>query len=131
MSTALFNRESFSERIGDDEETFRELVDLFLDVQPERMDQLARAVASDDYAQMRIQAHALAGTFRNMSLDLLGDCAKALELAAAGMEVDAARAAFLELDELFGRAMSELEAVDERRRPGIEVEEAAPGAGAA
>ena len=125
MSATLFNRKSFAERIGDDEETFHELVDLFLDVQPAKMDLLAQAVAADDYAQTRIQAHALAGTFRNMSLDALGDCAKTLERAAAGMEVDTARTAFLELDELFAQAVSELEALrgGQPVSTGIEVRE--------
>jgi HPt (histidine-containing phosphotransfer) domain-containing protein len=119
MSATLCDRESFCERIGDDEETFHELVDLFLDVQPAKMDLLAQAIASDDYAQTRIQAHALAGTFRNMSLDALGDCAKRLEHAAAGMDVDIARGAFLELDELFARALSEMENL-RGIHPGIE-----------
>jgi HPt (histidine-containing phosphotransfer) domain-containing protein len=110
-TTGLFDRQAFAERIGHDEATFRELVDLFCEMQPARMDALAQAVADEALADTRVHAHTLAGTFRNMSLDRLGDLAKALERAAVDGDVALVQERFLALDALFLAALDELEAV--------------------
>lgn len=110
-TNGLFDRQAFSERIGHDEATFRELVDLFCEMQPARMDALAQAVADQALADTRVHAHTLAGTFRNMSLDRLGELAKSLERAAADGDVRLVHERFLALDALFVGALDELENV--------------------
>lgn len=110
MHAPLFDRAAFAARVGHDAETFRELVELFLEVEPARMDGLARAVAAGTADDIRIQAHAVAGSFRNMSLDALGDHAKTIERAAGEDDLAAVHAAHVELAEMFTRALAELAA---------------------
>jgi len=109
--SSLFDRTTLMDRIGNDEHVLRELVDLFIDLQPQRMNQLAHAVASEEMDLARGYAHTLAGAFRSVSMPLLGDLAKALELAAGREEIADCRRLFLELDTAFARVMCELEAL--------------------
>jgi HPt (histidine-containing phosphotransfer) domain-containing protein len=106
--TSLFDRTTLMDRIGNDEHVLRELVDLFLDLQPQRMNQLAHAVASEELELARGYAHTLAGAFRSVSMPLLGDLAKALELAAGRDELEDCGKLFQELDGAFARVMVEL-----------------------
>jgi len=111
--SVLFDQASLMERIGHDEHVLRELVEMFLDLQPQRMNELALAVASDDLAAARSRAHTLAGAFRSVSMASLGDLAKALENAASAEDLGECRNVFLELDEAFAHVCEELEALQE------------------
>ena len=123
MRANLFDRQAFVERIGTDPAVQREIIGLFLDLQPHRMDELAQSVARDDSRSVRILAHSLAGAFRTIAMPLLGDIAKHLETAAARGDLDLCRTLFLELDELFARVMAELSDDPAQREPcGIRVE---------
>lgn len=108
MQEPLFDRVAFAGRIGEDEATFRELVELFLELEPGRMDALAHAVAGGALDDVRTQAHALAGSFRNMALDRLGERAKALEHAAAAHDIAAIGAIHATLAGLFDAALVEM-----------------------
>ena len=108
MASNLFDRGTFAARIGGDLEIQQELIDLFVDSQPERMEALAAAVGAGDLQAARACAHGLAGAFRNMSMPLLGDCAKRIEEAGRNGDLDTARVAFENLQALFVRALEEL-----------------------
>jgi HPt (histidine-containing phosphotransfer) domain-containing protein len=107
--SSLFDRATLLDRIGNDETVLRELVDLFLDLQPQRMNELAHAVASEELERARAFAHTLAGAFRSVSMPVLGDLAKGIELAAKSEEVDECRRLFQELDATFARVIDELQ----------------------
>src|SRR5579871_1481391 len=106
--SSLFDRAALMERIGNDEHVLRELVDLFIDLQPQRMNELALAVASEECELARSSAHTLAGAFRSVSMPVLGDLAKAIELAAAREAMAECHKLFQDLDGTFARLMDEL-----------------------
>jgi len=118
MST-LFDRASLMERIGNDEHVLRELVDPVMDLQPQRMNELAHALASEELDLARGYAHTLAGGFRSVSMPSLGDLAKEIELCAAREELAECRNRFLELDATFAQVMAELEALQTAWRGGL------------
>ena len=109
--SSLFDRANLLDRIGHDQHVLRELVDLFLDLQPQRMNELAHAVAADELELARGYAHTLAGAFRSVSMPVLGDLAKSLELAAIAEDMTECRNLFLELDAGFARVTAELESL--------------------
>jgi HPt (histidine-containing phosphotransfer) domain-containing protein len=108
MGNRLFDSAALAERLGPDGNVQREIIDLFLDVQPQKMNELAQAVARDDSHSARGIAHSLVGAFRSMSMPRLGDTAKMLERAATVHDLDLCRTLFLELDELFAHACNEV-----------------------
>lgn len=123
MAHSLFDRNALAERMGNDPATQREIIELFLDIQPQKVNELAQAVARDDALHARAIAHSLAGAFRSMAMPKLGDTAKALERAAAGADLDECRTLFLELDELFARVCAEVsDDPDARYHSGMRVE---------
>jgi HPt (histidine-containing phosphotransfer) domain-containing protein len=127
--SSLFDRATLMDRIGDDEHVLRELIDLFLDLQPQRMNELAHAVASQELELARGYAHTLAGAFRSVSMPVLGDLAKGIELAAARDELAGCQKLFQELDSTFARVVAELKTLQAEWRgapaPAAEVKVAA------
>ena len=111
--SSLFDRAALMERIGNDEDVLRELIDMFVDLQPPRMNELALAVASEDSDLTRSCAHTRAGAFRSVSMPLLGDLSKSIELAAAREAMPECQKLFQELDATFASLMNELRGVRE------------------
>lgn len=109
MTLAHFDREAFQRRAGADDALTHHMIELFLDVQPQRMNDLAQAVARDDLAAVRALAHKLRGAFGTMAMDALGATSKRLESAAASADLDACRTLFLELDEQFAAIVADLD----------------------
>jgi HPt (histidine-containing phosphotransfer) domain-containing protein len=121
MRSTLFDRKTFAERLGGDPDLQREIIAMFVEVQPRQLNDLAQAVAADDPVRSRACAHRLAGAFRNMAMERLGEAAKGLERAAAAGDLERMRTTFLELDELFARVLGELEASEGAGRIGVEI----------
>jgi HPt (histidine-containing phosphotransfer) domain-containing protein len=105
----LFDRESLLDRIGGDASVLAELIELFLDLQPQRMNKLAQLIAAADYPAAAREAHALAGALHSMSMRAPGDLAKALEQTAAQHDPERCRSLFLALDGTCAQVMAELD----------------------
>ena len=82
---AAFDEAGLLERVGDDRELAREVIDAFIDDHPERLRTLDVAMKANDVAQIRRCAHAIKGAAGTVGGLALAATARALEdLAAQG-----------------------------------------------
>ena len=87
-----FDRPSLMERLLEDEDLVRELVDAFLDDTPGQLSALEAAFAGGDILQTERLAHRIKGSAANLSACRLQQVAQALELIArAGNREEAAK----------------------------------------
>lgn len=82
------NFKELAERIGLDEEDYRELVELFLDTGRADYDQLKTAFAGSDNEQVARSAHTISGASGNLGLMNVHELAKRIELAANDQKLD-------------------------------------------
>ena len=83
------NFKELADKIGLDEEDYRELVELFLDTGRADYDQLKNAFADSDNEQVARSAHTISGASGNLGLMNVYDVAKRIELAANDKNLDA------------------------------------------
>lgn len=82
------NFKELADRIGLDEEDYRELVELFLDTGKADYDQLKVAFADSDNEQVARSAHTISGASGNLGLMNVHELAKRIELAANDKKLD-------------------------------------------
>jgi two-component system sensor histidine kinase/response regulator len=102
------NRADVLHRLGDDEDLFTEVVRLFLEDCPVRLNAIRDAVDRDDAEEIRQTAHALKGAAGNLSAVGLFEAARALERIGSEGRLDAARAAWRRLSAEAAMAMDAL-----------------------
>ena len=83
------NFKELADRIGLEEEDYRELVELFLDTGRADYDQLKTAFADSDNEQVARSAHTISGASGNLGLMNVHELAKRIELAANDKKLDA------------------------------------------
>ncbi len=105
MSAMVFNETTAMERIGD-LEFIKELLHDFYDEIPSDIDNLKKAIVSNDVDTVRIIAHTIKGTGANLSLDATSDVAKRLEMAAKESRKDDFLPIFTELEAEIARFMN-------------------------
>ena len=66
---AMFDAQALLARVGGRQELLQDMLRLFLDTQPARMEELRQASASLDMQRLSRVAHTLAGSFSTMSMD--------------------------------------------------------------
>jgi PAS domain S-box-containing protein len=108
-----FDRAAFEDSIGNDGALLRKLVDLFFEVQPARMDELAAQLAKGDSDGGKRTAHTLVGSFRTMMMPVLGDLAHEIEVQLKEGKVEEARRNLGRLQPEFEALVRELEAIRE------------------
>jgi len=96
----LFDRASLLERIESDQALLLELLDLYLTVQPARVDALQEAVTQGRLEAVRANAHRLAGAFDSLSMYRAGTLSHALEAAAAANNLAHCHTVMAELAEV-------------------------------
>jgi HPt (histidine-containing phosphotransfer) domain-containing protein len=94
MATA-FDIDELLDRLGGDRETVAELIEIFLEDTPPRVDDLRQPVA--DFDGVRRTAHTIKGASGNMAAHAASAAAARLETAAAQGDHEAAEAARLDL----------------------------------
>ena len=77
-----------------DEELFREIVQIFLEDTPKRIEALSQAVAADDADQIQKAAHGLKGASANLAAGPLRQASQALEKAGRDGQTALAREGF-------------------------------------
>jgi HPt (histidine-containing phosphotransfer) domain-containing protein len=82
------NFKELADKIGLEEEDYRELVDLFLDTGMADYDQLKSAYAESDDVQVARSAHTISGASGNLGLMNVYEVAKRIELAAIDKQLD-------------------------------------------
>jgi HPt (histidine-containing phosphotransfer) domain-containing protein len=78
------------ESIGRDEDAYAELLDVFLEDAPVRVDAIRSAIDDGDTATLANEAHTFKGAAAVLEAHEVGSCAHALELLARGGRLDGA-----------------------------------------
>ena len=95
------NFKELGERVGLDEDEFRELVDLFLDTGRADVDKLESAFAAGDAMQVSRSAHTINGAAGNLGITQVHEVAKRIERAAGQNQLDSIAADLGTLKGLF------------------------------
>jgi len=101
------------DRLGDDDELVADVIRLYLDDYPQRLDAMARAIQARDLARLRAEAHALKGSASSLAGGRVADAARQLEAVAETGDIALAgqRLASLASEaELLAAALRELQA---------------------
>jgi len=76
---SVFDRETFLKRIGGNETLAQKILGKFIDDVPKRMESIRKAIEKRDMEEIRLQAHTIKGSSRNVGADRLGYYAERLE----------------------------------------------------
>jgi HPt (histidine-containing phosphotransfer) domain-containing protein len=68
--------------LGDDAELVADVIQLYLDDYPQRLDAMVRAIQARDFARLRAEAHALKGSASTLAGGRVADAAHELEAVA-------------------------------------------------
>lgn len=98
------------ERVDNDRELMRELLCIFIEEFPGKLEALAKAVASGDLAQVRVLSHALKGALLNMSVAQAAGQAAHLEQIARSGQKEQVREAFAGFERQVEGLLPELQA---------------------
>lgn len=105
---AVFDKAGFLSRLDSDEELAREVVALFLEQSPGLMANLRRAAQEGDGNRLERAAHALKGTFAELSASEALELARLVEKSAREGRLDDATALLSSLDAAINRLTREL-----------------------
>ncbi len=104
----IFDKESMIERVMNDEELARAIIDTFLDDIPVQIETLRRCLETGDIAGTASQAHTIKGASANISGELLRTVAFDMEKAAKANDLEQVMAVLPELENQFSRLKEEL-----------------------
>ena len=101
------------DRLGDDDELVADVIRLYLDDYPQRLDAMAGAIRASDFVRLRAEAHTLKGSASSLAGVRVAEAARALEeiaktgdIAAAGQRL----ASLVSEAEQLAAALRELQA---------------------
>ena|SRR6185295_8253295 len=75
------------DRLGDDDELVADVIRLYLDDYPQRLDAIAAAIEGRDFVRLRAEAHTLKGSASSLAGGRVADAARRLEVSAATGDV--------------------------------------------
>ena len=108
-SALMFDADALLARVGGRQELLQDMLRLFLDTQPARMEELRQASASLDMQRLSRVAHTLAGSFSTMSMDAAALLSREIHRDATQDAPQAAQAAVARLEQVFGQLMQQLQ----------------------
>jgi CheY-like chemotaxis protein len=100
---AVFDKNILLDRLGGDEELFKEIIRTFLDDAPFQVENLKGALAENNLSQLEKQAHTLKGAAMNIGGNALQTVAFALELSGKNRDLNQARPLVPNLEKEFER----------------------------
>ncbi|WP_051434511.1 ATP-binding protein [Desulfonatronum lacustre] len=103
VALPVFDRGAFLDRCMGDEDLVRDVLKLFLDNMPQRIQELQAALDAGDAPAVRMAAHTIKGMAANTGAEALGNLAEAMELAAMAEDLKAVREWMDELEDRFVR----------------------------
>jgi HPt (histidine-containing phosphotransfer) domain-containing protein len=110
-SPVMFDAQALLARVGGRQELLQDMLRLFLDTQPARMQELRQASASLDMQRLSRVAHTLAGSFSTMSMDAAALLSREIHRDATQDAPQAAQAAVARLEQVFGQLMQVLQSL--------------------
>ncbi len=105
----VFNRKALLNRVMDDEELIQEIVEIFLENTPGRIEDLRAAVNAGDAPTARLLAHTIKGMAANLSGEALQALAQEIEDAAGSEDLNAIRDLTAELERRFDQLRKTLQ----------------------
>jgi HPt (histidine-containing phosphotransfer) domain-containing protein len=107
----VFDREGLSEKLDHDGVVVKEIIRIFLDDVPERIERLRNAVAAGDAAVVAVEAHTIKGSAATIMAGNLQKAASSLETAAEDADRNGMNDMFIRLNASFMSLMEILERV--------------------
>jgi HPt (histidine-containing phosphotransfer) domain-containing protein len=104
--------ESTLDNLGGDPELLRELLQFFLEIAPQQLDELQAVVAAGDTAAVSLQAHSMKGGAANVGAVQMAATARELEMLARGGSLTGAEALAARLRTDFANLQAVLPRVD-------------------
>ncbi len=92
-----------------DNEVVLEIINIFIDEYPERMETLRKNISEKDFDQIRFNAHSLKGVVANFVAPEVQELARQLEIKGTNKDLVDVEALFQELKEKTGLVVDELE----------------------
>ncbi|MFO7728042.1 MAG: PAS domain S-box protein [Desulfonatronovibrio sp.] len=105
---AIFDYEVFMDRIMDDKELAREILDMFLETIPQKIDLIKKESASGNFDQIRRNVHAIKGTAANTGCLALSETAAGVEKAAQSEDQEGLKKLIPRLGEQYSQAKTEI-----------------------
>ena len=105
----VFDRAAFARQTGGDASLCGEIIQMFLEDCPVRVEEIRAAIDAGDAAALTSAAHALKGSAAYLSAGVLRACAADLERAGRERRLDAAPALLLALDAAVAELLPELQ----------------------
>jgi HPt (histidine-containing phosphotransfer) domain-containing protein len=109
---AIFDPAAFERQTGGDAELRAEIIRMFLEDCPVRVQEIRAAVDRNDAPALVATAHALKGSAAYLSASIVRACAADLERAGRERNLDAARALVADLDAAVAALIPELRNAD-------------------
>jgi two-component system sensor histidine kinase/response regulator len=104
----VFDRAAFARQTGGDAALRDEIIQMFLEDCPVRVEEIRNAVTAGDTAALMASAHALKGAAAYLSAEALRTCAADLERAGRERRLDAAPPLLAALDAAVAELLPEL-----------------------
>ena len=114
-----FDKTGLLDRLGGDEALFQEILGVFLDDAPNRIEQMQQHLKEEDLAGLELQAHSLKGAAMNIGGKGLQKVAFEIEVAARNRELDRAGELVAEILEEFKRFKKTLDRLTAPQGEGI------------
>ena len=112
----MFDADALLARVGGRQELLQDMLKLFLDTQPARIQELQLASDSLDMPRLSRVAHTLAGSFSTMSMDVAASLSREIQRDAAQDDAAAAQAAVVRLEQVFEQLMQLLQTLPASQR---------------
>jgi HPt (histidine-containing phosphotransfer) domain-containing protein len=110
--TSVLSLDSTLANLGGDAELLRELLDFFVEIAPQQLDELQAAVAAGDQASVQLQAHSMKGGAANVGVVRMMTIARDLELLARDGSLEGAEAMVQALRDEFASLQAIMPRID-------------------
>ncbi len=105
----MIDKKQFSENFQYfDNEIVTEIINIFIDEYPERMQTLRKNIDDKDFEQLKFNAHSLKGVVANFVAPEVQELARQLELKGANQDLNGVEPLYAELKEKAGMVVEEL-----------------------
>ncbi|MGQ9732778.1 MAG: response regulator [Candidatus Zipacnadales bacterium] len=109
-SPPVFDCKGLAERVGEDTELMREIVQIYLEDAPQEISKMREAAEAGDTERLARQAHSLKGASANVGAIGLREAAQSIEMAASQGDLAAVRTTLAQMDELLKSFQAAVEA---------------------
>lgn len=107
-----FDKEALMERVDGDEELAKELLELYLEDVPDRINAIKQAQTSGDMKTITIEAHTIKGSSSNIGADDIKEAAFQVELAGKDENQETIPSLIQQLEEKFNTFQQFLSQMD-------------------